>query len=89
MTNQELDNILRTLKTLPEGNDELARTILKAAADSITLDKIKSLTSVSEESEEQLTNEKALKFSERNSEHRAVQPVSVKERAARTLGIMK
>ena len=65
MTNQELDNILRTLKTLPEGNDELARTILKAAADSITLDKIKSLTSVSEESEEQLTNEKALKFSEK------------------------
>ncbi len=65
MTQQDLDNILRTLKTLPDGNDELARTILKAAADSITLDKIKSLTSVCEESEEQLTNEKALKFSEK------------------------
>jgi len=65
LTNQELDNILITLKTLPEGNDALARTILKAAADSITLDKIKSLTSVDEESEKQLTFDKALKFSEK------------------------
>ena len=44
MTNQELDNIIKNLKTIPDGNDELARTILKAAADSITLDKIKALT---------------------------------------------
>lgn len=44
MTNQELDNIIKNLKEIPDGNDELARTILKAAADSITLDKIKALT---------------------------------------------
>ena len=44
MTNQELDNIIKNLKTIPDGNDELARTILKAAANSITLDKIKALT---------------------------------------------
>ena len=44
MTNQELDNILKTLKSLLVGNDELARAVLKAAADSIMLDKIKALT---------------------------------------------
>ncbi|MDE7329617.1 MAG: hypothetical protein K2N30_00765, partial [Clostridia bacterium] len=44
MTNQELDNILKTLKSLPDGNNELARAVLKAAADSITLDKVKELT---------------------------------------------
>ena len=44
MTNQELDNIIKNLKTIPDGNGELARTILKAAADSITLDRIKALT---------------------------------------------
>lgn len=44
MTNQELDNILKTLKSLPDGNNELAKAILKAATDSITLDKVKELT---------------------------------------------
>lgn len=44
MTQQELDNIIKTLKAIPESNDDMARTILKAAADSITLERIKSLT---------------------------------------------
>ena len=44
MTQQELDNIIKTLKVIPDGNDGMARTILKAAADSITLERIKSLT---------------------------------------------
>lgn len=43
MTNQELDNILQTLKALPDGNDEMARTILKAAADSVTLSALQQL----------------------------------------------
>ena len=44
MTNQELDKIIKNLKEIPDGNDELTRIILKAAADSITLGKIKALT---------------------------------------------
>lgn len=43
MTNQELDNILQTLKVLPDGNDEMARTILKAVADSVTLSTLQQL----------------------------------------------
>ena len=49
MTQQELDNIIKTLKAIPESNDDMARTILKAAADSITLERIKSLTGGSNE----------------------------------------
>lgn len=49
MTEQELDNIIKTLKAIPESNDDMARTILKAAADSITLERIKSLTGESKE----------------------------------------
>ena len=49
MTQQELDNIIKTLKAIPESNDDMARTILKAAADSITLERIKSLTGESNE----------------------------------------
>ena len=49
MTQQELDNIIKTLKAIPESNDDMARTILKAAADSITLKRIKSLTGESNE----------------------------------------
>ena len=45
MTNHELDNIIKNLKSIPDGNDEMARAVLKAAADSITLEKIRALTS--------------------------------------------
>ena len=51
MTNQELNDIIKTLKAIPEGNDGMARTVLKTAADSITLAKIKELTDVKAEAE--------------------------------------
>ena len=63
MTNQELDNILKTLKSLPDGNDELARAVLKAAADSITLNKVKELTATVGNKEQQKTNE-SMNYSE-------------------------
>ncbi len=50
---------------MPEGRDELARSMLKAASDSITLDKIKSLSGERLNCEKQLTNETALKFSDK------------------------
>ena len=57
MTEQELDNIIKNLKEIPDGNDELARIILKAAADSITLDKIKALTANVANAEDKVTTE--------------------------------
>ena len=51
MTNQELNEIIKTLKAIPDGNDGMARAVLKAAADSITLTKIKELTDVKTEAE--------------------------------------
>ena len=56
MTENELNNIIKTLKTIPDSNDDLARAVLKAAADSITLDKIKALTDIkaSDESHENI-----------------------------------
>ena len=56
MTENELNNIIKTLKTIPDSNDDLARAVLKAAADSITLDKIKALTDIkaSEENREDI-----------------------------------
>ena len=51
MTNQELNDIIKTLKAIPESNDGMARAVLKAAADSITLAKIKELTDVKAEVE--------------------------------------
>ena len=51
MTDQELNDIIKTLKAIPDGNDGMARAVLKAAADSITLAKIKELTDVKTEVE--------------------------------------
>ena len=51
MTNQELNDIIKTLKAIPESNDDMARAVLKTAADSITLAKIKELTDVKAEVE--------------------------------------
>ena len=57
MTNQDLDNILKTIKSIPDGNDELAKAVLKAAADSITLDKVKELTAKVGQEEQSKTTE--------------------------------
>jgi hypothetical protein len=43
MTDKELDNILKTIKIIPDGNDEFARTVLKLATDSITLSKLQDM----------------------------------------------
>lgn len=51
MTDKELNDIIKTLKAIPDGNDGMARAVLKAAADSITLSKIKELTDVKAEVE--------------------------------------
>ena len=51
MTDKELNDIIKTLKAIPDGNDGMARAVLKAAADSITLAKIKELTDVKAEVE--------------------------------------
>ncbi len=64
MTDKELNDIIKTLKAIPDGNDGMARAVLKAAADSITLAKIKELTDVKAEVE---SNE-AIKESDGGSE---------------------
>ncbi|MCM1043282.1 MAG: site-specific integrase [Corallococcus sp.] len=63
MTNQDLDNILKTLKSLPEGSNEVGRSILKATADSIAFNKIDERPS--DLQTKQLTDKSALKFSEK------------------------
>ena len=63
LTTQELNNILKTLKSIPDGNDELARAVLKAATDSITLDRIKELTETVEQQEQPKQNE-SMNYSE-------------------------
>lgn len=62
LTTQELNNILKILKSIPDGNDELARAVLKAATDSITLDRIKELTDV--EQQEQPKQNESMNYSE-------------------------
>ena len=64
MTVQELNNILKTIRAIPEGSDEMAMAVLKAAADSITLDKLKMLTG-SVHGSDNLIDSTALKFSEK------------------------
>ena len=36
MTESELNEIIRTLKAIPDNNDDIARAVLKAAAANIT-----------------------------------------------------
>ena len=57
MTESELNDIIRTLKAIPDSNDDIARAVLKAAADSITLDKIKALTNVRVADSQEITDE--------------------------------
>ncbi len=64
MTEQELSNILKTIRAIPESSDEMAMAVLKAAADSISMDKLKALTSVPEH-DSKLTDSTALKFSDK------------------------
>ena len=57
MTESELNDIIKTLKAIPDNNDDIARAVLKAAADSITLDKIKALTNVKATDSQEITDE--------------------------------
>ena len=63
MTQQELTNILKTIRAIPESSDEMAMTVLKAAADSISLDKLKSLTESAQEEPIKDSGSSVLKFS--------------------------
>ena len=63
MTEQQLTNILKTIRAIPEGSDEMAIAVLQAAADSISLDKLKSLTDSSQEVTEKDSGSSVLKFS--------------------------
>ena len=65
MTQQELTNILKTIRAIPESSDEMAMAVLKAAADSISLDKLKSLTDSSNNTSKQLTESSEVLFSEK------------------------
>ena len=44
MTQEQLLQLLQTIRDVPEGNDEKALAVLQAAADSITLEKLAALT---------------------------------------------
>ena len=63
MTQQELANILKTIRAIPESSDEMAMAVLKAAADSISLDKLKSLTDNAQEETIKDSGSSVLKFS--------------------------
>ena len=68
MTDQELQKLLDILKYVPEdGRDEATNAVLKAAADSISLEKIKSLTDIQEETQQKSTDFTAseIRFSQR------------------------
>ena len=63
MTQQEVDAIINTIRTIPEGQSELARALLKAAADSMSLDKVAALTGMHIDKQSQ--NGLILKFTEK------------------------
>ena len=44
MTQEQLLQLLQTIRDVPEGNDEKALAVLQAAADSVTLEKLVALT---------------------------------------------
>ena len=57
MTDKELQKLLDIIKYVPdEGRDEATNAVLKAAADSISLEKIKSLTDIQEETQQKSTD---------------------------------
>ena len=56
MTDQELQKLLDILKYVPEDRrDETTNAVLKAAADSISLEKIKSLTDIQDDTQQKST----------------------------------
>ncbi|MDE6401983.1 MAG: hypothetical protein K2L54_05150, partial [Clostridiales bacterium] len=68
MTNNELDAIIQTIRTMPEGQSELARTVFKAVADSLSLDKVAHLTgqdATTLQNKQQSQNGLILKFTEK------------------------
>ena len=68
MTDQELQKLLDILKYVPEDRrDETTNTVLKAAADSISLEKIKSLTDIQDDTQQKSTDLSAseIKFSQK------------------------
>ena len=68
MTDQELKNLLDILKYVPEDSrDEATNAVLKAAADSLSLEKIKSLTDIQNDKQQKSTDSTAseVKFSQK------------------------
>ena len=68
MTDQELKNLLDILKYVPEDSrDEATNAVLKAAADSLSLEKIKSLTDIQDDTQQKSTDLSAseIKFSQK------------------------
>ncbi|MGN1104645.1 MAG: hypothetical protein ACI4QI_07220, partial [Candidatus Coproplasma sp.] len=68
MNNQELNSLFDIIKYVPEDRrDETTNAILKAAADSISLEKIKSLTDVKDSQKQESTDLSAseVKFSQK------------------------
>ena len=68
MNNQELNLLFDVIKYVPEDRrDEATNAILKAAADSISLEKIKSLTDVKDSQQQESTDLSAseVKFSQK------------------------
>ena len=60
MTDQELNNLLNIIKYVPEDSrDEATNAVLKAAADSISLKKIKSLTDIQNDTQQKSTDSTA------------------------------
>ena len=66
MTNQELNNLLDIIKYVPEDKrDETTNAVLKAAADSLSLEKIKSLTDVNDNRSDTDLSATELKFTKK------------------------
>jgi len=68
LTAQEIDAIINTIRTMPEGQSELARTIFKAAADSLSLKKVATLTRqepTTLQNKQQSQNGPVLRFTEK------------------------
>ena len=68
MTQEQLQNLLDILKYVPEDSrDEATNAVLKAAADSLSLEKIKSLTDIQNDTQQKSTDSTAseVKFSQK------------------------
>ena len=66
MTDQELNNLLDIIKYVPEDKrDETTNAVLKAAADSLSLEKIKSLTDVNDNPSDTDSSATELKFTQK------------------------